>query len=346
MTTRLRSSAVLDQYLSPLAVVGALVLLTELVVLRLITRTLIHIPGLESVGFAVRATSEFGRVAFGTAVVMATALLATTAVVQSRRDRPGIGSAIALFMTIAGLGAMHLVPESVVDVATVAAVLALPAMLAIRSRGAVDPRWLSVGLLAAAFTVASVPTIVGKLNPGLVLPVLGWSQFAETLAVGGAVAILAGRSRRLSHRSLGYGFAAAVVVLGALMAQPATVQTLMLWNFGLAGYLGPAVYAVAVGCVVYTAHASWTSGERTVAIGLAFVASGGIGLHSSLQSAAFILGIAILADPSLITPSSSVNELPSPVADDAQSHGHGSSPISQFPLLRVQDPKYDFTRSE
>ena len=315
MTRLTQPRSLREQYLSSLALLAACALLTELLVLRLMTRTLIHIPGLEAAGVGIQAMSELGRIAFGTAVVLVTAIMTATAVVQTRRGRPDVGFVVALFVLVSGLAAMQFIPESIVDAATVGAVLAVPTMLAIRSQRAFDLRWLAITCFVAAFVAASVPTIAGKLNPGISVPILGWSYLAEALAISGAITLLAGRYHRVAFRSVGYGTAAAVVVFGALTTQPATVQTLMLWNFGLAGYFDSAVYAVAMGCIVYAAHASWTSGERTVAIGLAFIVSGGIGLHSSLQSAAFILGIAVLTDPSVITPGLLTDSVSPPTVD-------------------------------
>jgi hypothetical protein len=96
------------------------------------------------------------------------------------------------------------------------------------------------------------------------------------------------------------GSVAGIFVLAILVAQPSTVEILMLWNLGLAGYFHPLIYAAGTACVVYAAHGAWTLSDRSVAIGAALVIAGGIGLHSTIQSAAFLMGVVVLADPSVV----------------------------------------------
>jgi hypothetical protein len=191
-------------------------------------------------------------------------------------------------------------PEAVVDLVTVVTVLAVP--LACRERMSEQWSWtrLSPVLFVSAFVLSGTPSILGKVTPGLGMPVTGLWWVAEAVAIGAAVGLVTRASGPIAWRSVLVSLGAACLTLVSLIAQPAATKTLMLWNLGLAGYLHPVVYAVAIACVAYAAQHAWRFGDRSVAVGVAFIAAGGIGLHSTIQSAAFLMGVVILLEPSVL----------------------------------------------
>jgi hypothetical protein len=90
------------------------------------------------------------------------------------------------------------------------------------------------------------------------------------------------------------GAGVALATFMALLASPATVKILLLWNFGLAGYFPAFFYAVAFGALAFTALSS-RSTDAPLALGLALLVFGGLGLHSSYQSGLVLLGLVALA---------------------------------------------------
>lgn len=272
---------------------------TELVILRLLTRTAIHIPGLGEVEIGIRVFSEIGRIAFNAALILVFALLVAMTIDAWRRARWPLLVALVGFLAVAIAAPLGWLPESIIDSVTIGVVVAAPLLGWLSGGGSLRTSIPSF-LFSSAFAVAAIPTVVGKAQPATTLPVSGMLNVAEALALAAAFSLLMRVWGRPQRRSLIIAAVAAVVTAGMLAAQPATIEILMLWNLGLAGYFSPVVYGVAAGVCAYAASVSIRRGQPTVALGIAFVIAGGIGLHSTLQSASFLIGVLVLAYPDVI----------------------------------------------
>jgi hypothetical protein len=300
MTTLSRTSHVIDLYTRPIALIGALLLLVELVALRVLTRTAIHIPGLARVEIGYRLVSEIGRVAFSAGVVLVVALIVAVAAKAAGSGRMQLASVLFFFLATAAMAALGVAPEAVIDLVTVIAVVAVPITCLARTSKSWSWTRLSPVLFVVAFVLSAVPSILGKVAPGLGMPVTGIWKTAEAVALVAGLALVARASGPISLRSALVGLVAASLALVSLTTQPAATETLMLWNLGLAGYFPPVFYSAAIACVVYAVHHTWIVGDRSIAVGVAFIVAGGIGLHSTIQSAAFLMGIVILLVPSVV----------------------------------------------
>jgi hypothetical protein len=79
-----------------------------------------------------------------------------------------------------------------------------------------------------------------------------------------------------------------------LLGGAATTKILMLWNFGLSGALPSILYAAAAGALGLTVVALARQRRGLAVAGVALVAIGGIGLHSTYQSGLAVVGLAAL----------------------------------------------------
>ena len=294
--TRLRSH---DFDTVAIATIAVFALLTELVILRLVTRTAIHIPGLGTFAAEFRLLSEFGRIAFNTAVILVFALLIAMVIDTALKMRWPLLVALVGFLVVAIAAPLGWLPEALIDSVTVVVIVAAPLLGWLSGDGSLR-RSIPSLLFSSAFAVAAIPTVVGKAQPETTLPVSGMLNVAEALALAAAFSLLIRVWGRPQRRSLIIAGVVGVAAAGMLAAQPATIEILMLWNLGLAGYFSPAVYGLAAAVCTYAAATSIRRGQPTVALGIAFVIAGGIGLHSTLQSASFLIGVLVLAYPDVI----------------------------------------------
>ncbi len=300
MTSIERTSRSIEPYIQPIALLGALVVVIELVTLRVLSRTAIHIPGLERVEFGYQFFSELGRIAFNAGIVLVVALALLVATKAAASGRVWLASVLVIFLAFASMAAIGLVSEVVVDLVSVIAIVAVPIACLDQKPNRWLRVWLSPTLFVIAFALAGLPSMLGEMTPGLGIPVTGLWRTAEAVVVVAGVTLLARTWGPLAGRSVLVGLVAGGVVLVSLVSQHAATETLMLWNLGLAGYFHPGIYAVAIACVAYATHLGWVVGDRSIAVGVAFIVAGGIGLHSTIQSAAFLMGIVILLNPSVV----------------------------------------------
>lgn len=128
----------------------------ELVILRIGTRTAIHVPGIEQVRGPYRVIAAGGRLAFFVAVVASGVLL-----VRLTRDLRGLGRArsaasLSSFIGVAVIGALRLVGNDLLAPAVTAIVASLAIVVLARQRREIAA---VVGLFAAAFVASAVPVL-------------------------------------------------------------------------------------------------------------------------------------------------------------------------------------------
>lgn len=287
-----RPDIVLARWLAGVALAAALV---ELALLRLVTRTAIHIPGIEEVGGAYRVVSTAGRFAFYAADVLVTVTLAllVRALVR-RRTRADTWSAA---IGAAALVAIAATRVGLLANTTLAVVVAIAVLTTgVRIVGQRPPVAVAVGLFATAFLVSLVHATAQDLaGNGDLRPVstTGLLLAAETLLLLASVALLRARPT-MRGIDIAVGAALAVTVFGAMSASPATSKVVMLWALGLPGYFPAAVYAVAAAVLVSSLLAMMRA-DRDLAVGLGLLVVGGIGLHTSYQTALVVCGLALVA---------------------------------------------------
>ncbi len=282
-----------------IATIAVVALLTELIILRFVTRTAIHIPGLGTFETEFRLLSELGRIAFNAAVILVFALLVAMIIDAAVKTRWPLLVALVGFLVVAIAAPFGWLPEALIDSVTIIVIVAAPLLGWFSGEGSLR-RSISPLLFSSAFAVAAVPTVVGKAQPETTLPVSGMLNVAEALALAAAFSLLIRVWGQPQRRSLVIAVVVGGLTAGMLAAQPATIEILMLWNLGLAGYFSPMVYGVAAAVFAYAAATSIRRGQPTVALGIAFVIAGGIGLHSTIQSASFLIGVLLLAYPDVI----------------------------------------------
>ena len=286
------------RWLASVLVVASFV---ELAILRVGTRTAIHIPGLERVAGPYRVVAEAGRLAFFVAVVLLGILVPYLARDLSRLGTTHAAAGLIAFMGVAGLGALRLVDNDVLAPAVIAVVAALAA--AVLSTQCSQVR-VVVGLFVAAFLAAALRDVA---QPGLTDEVSAILRSAELLGVLAATASgpLVRRSlalRRMPSGRLAYSaIAVGVVITGAILANASTVHILMLWNFGLTGTLPAAAYGLAVASWMVAVASSVRCGRHHLALALSFFFLGGIGLTSTYQSGLVVAGLGMVGLDAALT---------------------------------------------
>jgi len=271
------------------AIAAAAAAMTELAILRVFTRTAIHIPGAGDAAPGLSAVSELGRFSY----YLASVLLAVTLVLVACRlvANSSVGDMVAL-IGIAALTAVAfgvragIVAEGATDVGVIGALIAVgvAATVHLEARARVP-----VALFVAGFTLTGLDALGG--DPG------GRSAIrigAETLVLVAAASLPLAMPGRPDRRSLIVGATVGVLVIGAFAANGTTPRILLLWNFGVPGAFPGVVYGVAIGLLVTALVWGWRCGERERTIALVLVACGGIGLHSTYQSALAVVGLALL----------------------------------------------------
>lgn len=267
----------------------------ELVVLRVLTRTAVFIPGISERIGVVNAVGELGRLAYSVSLALVAATLLVLAVLAVRQAN-AVGRMVAAgligFVGVALMARIGWVPRVAVDVMTIAfLVLVASTFRSRRPVVAVAFAAFSVALaLAGADAIwrnaAAQAAIPG--TPGLLLNLAEWALLGAVLTVIVAY-------RRTSGGSLVLGAALGGVLLVGLVAASATVRILLLWTVGLPGALpslayGAAAFAAGVAIVSSARHA-----RLATAAGVILLAAGGLGLQSTYQSGLVLVGLAALA---------------------------------------------------
>lgn len=278
----------LARWLAGVTLVAALI---ELVLLRLVSRTAIHIPGIEEVAGPYRLVAAAGRYTYYAATVLVTITLALLARRLLRQGHRGDATAIGVIIVASVAARLGLIDHTALAMATAASLV----VLIVGIIGAHPRLGTPVGLFGAAFLVASVHAIAqdlsgsGDLQPRSTIALL---VAAEALLFA-AVLTLARAVPPTRHSDIVLGAAVAITVFGVLVASPATIKVLMLWTIGLPGYFPAAVYAIVAGLLTSTLRAALRD-DRDLAVGLGLLMAGGIGLHNSYQTALVVCGLALL----------------------------------------------------
>ena len=272
--------------------------LLELSILRIGTRTAIHVPGLERVEGPYRVFAGAGRLAFFVAVVLLAVLLPYLARDLFQRGRARVAAALLSFIVVAGLGALGVVDSEIMASAVVAIVGSLTVLVLAHQRREVR---VVVGLFIAAFLLGALHTLV-QGGPS------SWmnNELRQLLGVAELMAVLAAlASGPLLRRSLGLNWvphgrvawasmSIGVIVTGAIIASPSTAHILMLWNFGLSGGLPAPVYGLAVASLVVAVASTFSRRQPVMAFALTLFVLGGIGLTSTYQSGLIVAGLGLL----------------------------------------------------
>ena len=269
--------------------------LVEFVVLRLFTRTAIHLPGIEHVSGPYTVLAETGRLAYFMATLLLVLLLVGWMVSQPRLRTPAAAlatTAVLAFLLSAGLGRAGVLDQRTLALVSLAVVVAL-APWAARACG--GGRALPLAFFAAAF-VLSAAYAVGQTG-GATAP--GFLADSTLLVVAEGMALAFALStvlfvRGLDRRAATIGTLVGVVVLGSLLTNGAATKILALWSFGLAGYFPAVVYGAAAGTLTYTVIATVRLGTYPLAVGLLLLGLGGIGLQSTYQTGLVVAGLALI----------------------------------------------------
>lgn len=260
----------------------ALAGVVELCILRLFTRTAVHIPGLSAIAGPYAAVAAVGRFAYYLAAVLLvlTLLVLVLELAHWRRWSLVLAAAsLALFLVAAVIARAGLLEAPGLDLIAAAAV-ACVAVAAVLDRSRAGIAWRAgLALFATAYLLAATTTT------------LAVGEFAFVLWCVVTPMAFAARVDRVATLA---GAALAVATFAALRAAESTVKVLLLWNVGVAGYLPDWSYALAFGALAMTIVAALRSGRPTLAASLALLVAGGIGLHSTYQTGLVLAGLGVL----------------------------------------------------
>lgn len=288
-----RTSAGMAVLTAALAAVAA-----EFVVQRVLVRVGIHVPALPFLQGPYRAVVETGSVTFTAATVLVGAALAATLLALKHHipGRAGIAIPIAaapfpLAGVALGLADVHTGWDARLAVLYLIGTGVAGAALVARhtGRARVFSGVLVISLVLGALATTAEATESGRsaafVELGeagmLVASILAALAFTRWNAIDRLTAALAG--------------GAGLGVLASQLGSAATTNILMLWGLGLTGSLPFPLYSIAAGALVLAIVSLVREGRTTLALGLAFVALGGLGLHNTYQSTVQILGLYVLA---------------------------------------------------
>lgn len=276
-----------------LVLVLAVASVIELAILRTFTRTAIHIPALEQMQQPYEWLAGTGRYAYFVSLALLLPVLALLAVrVASLHHRAKWLAvfSLAVFGLSAGLSAAGALSATALGATTVWTVLLLSSAVGV-ALGAPRASAIPAVCLGVAFALSGAYTLL----PGFEVHAQpAWLlDGAELFAVAFALSlplVVAGRDRPAVIAGLCVGCLALAVFLG----NGSTSRFLLLWNVGLAGTLPSFVYAAAAGTLSFAAVQLHRSGSVMAGLGVVLLVTGGIGLHSSYQSALVVAGLGAL----------------------------------------------------
>ncbi len=280
----------------------------ELFLLRIGTRTLIHIPGLGRFETPIRILAEAGRFAYYAAAVFLIAVLVSMAYVRFKSRDPRsmlAGSAAVGFVLVAGAGRLGVVSLSVVGW-SLSAALVVAVLAGWRGRRSVPLALFALGVVAAGWSALGQGA-GGGLTGRQVDTLLIIAEVALVLAGLTAPLLL---EERPTRRALLIGLGAAVVTTAILSASSSTVWILGLWTLGVPGWLPGIVYALAFGGLATTWWSAFGGGQWNIGVGLVLLTAGGVGAISTYQSVLVLVGVLLVGE--VVAPTRSV---PSPQSE-------------------------------
>jgi hypothetical protein len=272
----------------------ALAALAELVSLRILTRTLIHIPGLQQFELPIRVVSEIGRISYYLAVVLLFGLLVSVVRTQIRVGNlksSVLLAGLGLWVLAAGAGLAGWPGPGPMGMLSLAAFLLVAGVVVVRG-------WqtLPIFLLTVATWAIGLATILQGRGGGL-----SGEAFGALMGAGDAFAIaallslpvLTGRPPTRRAWMVGLGVAALVTLLISVAGPTFTI--LVLWSFGLPASLPPVLYGLAAGSLGSALFSVWHDRRRDMAAALILLIAGGVGLVSSYQTGLVLAGLAVAA---------------------------------------------------
>lgn len=280
--------------------------IAEFLLLRLFTRTAIHIPGIQELTTAYTLLAEIGRLGYFAATILLAALLFTLGptIARTRSWAGGIAAAgLAFYGVVAALAAAAAIDDTPLAICSLLAVLSITPWAAQHlPRAGVIP----IALYAAAFSLAALFAI-GQSTADSVLRDSDLLLIAEASALGFAALaplLIPGRDRLAIALALLVG----LVATGLLIGNESTSKVLALWSVGLAGYFPALVYGVAAAGATYAAITSWRAGRPLLAVGLVLVLLAGVGLHSTYQTGLAVVGLAFIGAGARPTPTTAPDQ--------------------------------------
>lgn len=276
-----------------LALWAGCVAVVELLLLRIGTRTLVHIPGVDTLSGPLAWLSETGRFAYYLSLVLVAAvgwaLLRSRWVSDSSFKWSG-GLALAVFVPAAAGGAVGVLSPPLVGWASLIALVPLVVGSATRGRAAIP-----VLLWIAAVWSSGLAVLLQGRGGGLTGDtVAGLLQMGDILAVAGAAAFPLLLSNRPSRGPLLTGVALAAVVVALLSLASSTTTILALWAFGITASLPPLFYALAAAGMAIAVHQAILDDDRRTVAATLLVLAGGIGLVSTYQTGLVVVGLALV----------------------------------------------------
>ena len=293
VASRTRPAVATTVLMAALAAVAA-----ELVVQRVLVRVGIHIPALPFLQGPYRALVETGSVTFPAATLLVGAALAATLLALTHRmpGRAGVAVAVAaapfpLVGAMLGLADVQTGWEARLASLYLIAAGVAGASLVARQRG--RGRAFSA-VLVLSLALGALATVPEATERGRTAALTDLSE-AGILAAAILAPFAFTRRNMIDRTIAALAGGAGLTVLVVQLGNTATTNILMLWGLGLTGSLPFPLYSIAAGALVLAMVSLVREGRLTLALGLAFVALGGLGLHNTYQSTVQILGLCVLA---------------------------------------------------
>lgn len=270
----------------------AIAALTELVLLRTGTRTLVNIPGLGRFEVSIGILGEMGRLAYYLAVV----LLVTTLIYLGHLLWTGgsglwrlRGALTWSFVAAALAGRLGLAPVGAVAWFSLAVVVAV----AVSTFGGI--RSLPVGLFIASSVVASWSVLGQGAGGGL-----SGTTVDVAVVIAEALLILAGVTTPLMLRgrvaapALIAGAGAFVLIATGFSVGGSTLSILTLWNLGVPGWFSPVAYGLAFAGLTATLWSALRGREVFTAVAVVLLVAGGVGAISTYQTGLVLAAVLLV----------------------------------------------------